>query len=142
MCYNDGNEVMILKKKLLLLLLILAVCLGAAGCSSDKPSTDPLVAKWVAKYNDDASQVLFSFEAIGDLDVVVWHYDQEAGELKQAEDHAGSYSVNKEAGTITYTTGEESFTFQYVLTEKTSLVLTFDDGKQLTLNYVEANNAQ
>ena len=142
MCYNDGDEVMILKKKILLLAMILAVCLGIAGCSSDKPSADPLVAKWVAKYNDGASQVLFSFESIGDLDVVIWHYDEEAGELKQAEDHAGSYSVNKEAGTITYTTGEESFTFQYVLTEKTSLVLTFYDGTELTLNYVESNNAQ
>ena len=100
------------------------------------------MAKWVAKYNDGASQVLFSFESIGDLDVVIWHYDEEAGELKQAEDHAGSYSVNKEAGTITYTTGGENFTFRYVLTEKTSLVLTFDDGTELTLNYVESNNAQ
>ena len=53
MCYNDGDEVMILKKKILLLAMILAVCLGIAGCSSDKPSADPLVAKWVAKYNDE-----------------------------------------------------------------------------------------
>ena len=82
MCYNDGDEVMILKKKILLLAMILAVCLGIAGCSSDKPSADPLVAKWVAKYNDGASQVLFSFESIGDLDVVIWHYDEEAEELK------------------------------------------------------------
>lgn len=126
-------------KKLLLVMLALVVAVCVCACSGAKPSADPLVAKWVRVFNDGQSKVLFSFEAVGDLDVVVWHTGA-SGELEQAEDHAGSYAVDKEGSTITYELDGESYVFGYSLEEKTSLTITYGDTV-LELNYVESNSA-
>lgn len=127
-------------KKFLAVLMLCVLAFTLAACSAKGPSSDPLVAKWVTTYNDGNSKILFSFEEVGDLDVTIWHYSEAEGTLVQAEDYAGTYTADKENSTITYTLGEEKHTFGYSVEEKTSITLTFEDT-ELTLNYVESNNA-
>lgn len=127
-------------KKILAVLMLCVLAIVLAACSSEAPSNDPLVAKWVTTYNDGDSKILFSFEEVGDLDVTIWHYSETEETLVQAEDYAGSYTADKENSTITYTLGEDKFTFGYSLVENTSITFTFEET-ELTLNYVESNNA-
>lgn len=127
-------------KKLVALLVIAAMALCLAGCKEEY-STDPLVAKWVLKYNDNKSQVYFSFEAIGDLEVVIWEYNETSCELEQTESYIGAYTADQEAGTITYELDGETYVFGYSVEDKTALTLTFDD-KTLVVPYVMANSAK
>ena len=127
-------------KKVLALVLAAALMLCLAGCQ-EKLSTNPLVAKWVLKYNDGQSQVLFSFEAIGDLEVVLWDYDEEEGDLKQTAYYVGSYVADEEAGTITYELKGETYVFEYSLEDKVAITLTYD-GQTLVVPYVMTNSAK
>ena len=127
-------------KKILAVALIAALAVCLAGCQ-EKLSTDPLVAKWVLKYNDDRSQVLFSFEAIGDLEIVIWDYDDQEEELKQTAYYVGSYVADEEAGTITYDLKGETYVFEYSLEDKAALTLTYD-GQTLVVPYVMTNSAK
>ena len=127
-------------KKLLAVAIIAALALALAGCQEEY-STDPLVAKWVLQYNEGKSQVYFSFEAIGDLEVVIWHYDETTQKLEQAEDYIGTYTVDEQAGTITYLLDGQTYVFGYSIEEKVALTLTFED-KTLVVPYVEANKAK
>lgn len=123
-------------KKLIAVILaaILALCL--AGCS-EKLSDDPLVAKWVIRAEDGSWQVYFSFESIGDLEVVVWRQD-ETGKLVQTEDHIGTYKADKDNGMIEYLLDGEKYTFGYSVEDKVAITLTFDDTT-LVVPYVETN---
>ena len=127
-------------KKILAVALLCALMLVLTACSSKEPSNDPLIAKWVAIYNDGKSKVLFNFEDVGDLDVTVWHYDEAQDKLVQAEDYAASYTRDSENSTVTMTLDEETFTFGYSIVEKESITLTFDET-ELTLDYVESNTS-
>ena len=82
----------------------------------------------------------FSFEAIGDLEVVIWEYNETSCELEQTESYIGAYTADQEAGTITYELDGETYVFGYSLEDKTALTLTFDD-KTLVVPYVMANSA-
>lgn len=127
-------------KKILAILMLCVLAVTLAACAGEKLSSDPLVAKWVTTYNDGNSKILFSFEEVGDLDVTIWNYSEAEDTLVQAEDYAGSYTADKENSTITYTLGNENYTFGYSLIEKTSITFTFEET-ELTLNYVESNNS-
>lgn len=127
-------------KRILAILMLGVLAIVLAACSSQAPSNDPLVAKWVTTYNDGNSKILFSFEEVGDLDVTIWNYSEAEETLVQAEDYAGSYTADKENGTITYTVDGEKVTFGYSLVENTSITFTFEET-ELTLNYVESNNS-
>ena len=122
------------------LLLVIAVCLMAlviTACSSDSGPKDPIVAKWAMLFNDGQSKLLFSFEEIGDLDVVVWHTGA-SGDLEQAEDYAGSYTDDKENCVITYDLNGKSYELTYSLVENESLTLTYGE-KTITLDYAMSN---
>ena len=125
-------------KKLLIFFTLCLLCVALTACSTAKFSDNPMVAKWALKYNEGKSQVLFNFESDGNLDVVVWHYDEEKGDLAQAEDHYGSYVLNPDAGTFTYTTGGETYEFSYELEPGKSLTVTYED-KTFTLPFIEMN---
>ena len=129
-----------MKKRLMAALIACVLALTLTGCQTSKLSTNPLVAKWVMRYNDGNSQLLFDFDDIGYLYVVVWHHSDETGQLEQAEDYAGDYTVDAENGVITYVLGEESYTFGYTLEPQSRLTLTFGD-RTLELSYVETNEA-
>ena len=126
-------------KKLLVVAAILVMALVLTACSSNKPSSDPLVAKWVTLYNDGNSKVLFSFESVGDLDIVTWHKDS-AGEYTQGDIYVGAYSVDKDAGTITYTLESDEYVFNYTLEDGVALTIVYGDT-QLKLDHAGANNA-
>ena len=140
LCYNYGIEVILKMKKILAIAILCALMLALTACSSGEPSADPLIAKWVAVYNEGASKILFSFEDVGDLDITIWHYDEAQDKLVQAEDYAATYTRDPENSTVTATIGEESHTFGYSIVEKESITLTFDES-ELTLDYVESNTS-
>lgn len=125
-------------KKLLTVSVVCLLALVLTACSTAKVSENPMVAKWALKYDEGKSQVLFNFESDGNLDVVVWHYDEEKGDLAQAEDHYGPYELNPDAGTFTYTTGGETYEFSYELDPGKSLTVTYED-KTFTLPFIEMN---
>ena len=125
-------------KKIGLLAGMLVFALVLTACSGPQKSEDPLVAKWALKYNEGKSQVLFNFESDGNLDIVVWHYDEEAGDLKQAEDHAGRYAVDPENGSFTYTTGGNTYRFGYELEPEKQLTVAYED-RTFSLPFIEAN---
>lgn len=126
-------------KKFAVIACICLLALGLCACSSaDKLSDDPLVAKWALKYDEGKSQVLFNFEDDGNLDVVIWHYDEELGDLKQAEDHMGNYKADKEAGTVTYETPEGTYVFDYAVEAQKQLTVTYEDHT-FTLPFIEQN---
>ena len=129
-----------MKKRLMAALIACVLALTLTGCQTSKLSTNPLVAKWVMRYNDGNSQLLFDFDDVGYLYVVVWHHSDETGQLEKAEDYAGDYTVDAENGVITYVLGEESYTFGYTLEPQSKLTLTFGD-RTLELSYVETNEA-
>jgi len=125
-------------KKILAVILLCVLALTLSACAGKEPSKDPLIAKWVAVYNDGNSKVLFSFEDVGDLDVTIWHYSEAENALVQAEDYAATYTRDTENSTVTMKLDDGEYTFGYSIEEKTSITLTFEDT-ELTLNYVESN---
>lgn len=129
-----------MKKRVLAALVICVFALALTGCQTSKLSTNPLVAKWVMRYNDGNSQLLFDFDDLGYLSVVVWHHSDETGQLEQAEDYAGDYTVDAENGVITYVLGDGSYSFGYTLAPQSKLTLTYGE-KTLELSYVETNEA-
>lgn len=129
-----------MKKRLFAAVMLCVLALALTGCQTNTLSTDPLVAKWVMRYNDGNSQLLFDFDDTGYLYVVVWHHSDETGQLEQAEDHAGDYSVDTENGVITYVLGEDSYSFGYTLEPQSKLTISYGE-KTLELSYVETNEA-
>lgn len=120
--------------------MLCVFALTLTACQSSRLSTNPLVAKWVMRYNEGNSQLLFDFDDLGYLYVVVWHHSDATGQLEQAEDYAGDYTVDAENGVITYVLGDESYSFSYSLEAQSKLVLTYGE-KTLELSYVETNEA-
>lgn len=120
--------------------MLCVFALTLTGCQTSKLSADPLVAKWVMRYNDGDSQLLFDFDDVGYLYVVVWHHSDETNQLEQAEDYAGDYTVDAENGVITYVLGDDSYSFGYTLEPQSKLTLTYGE-KTLELSYVETNEA-
>lgn len=127
-------------KKIIALVILAALAVCLAGCQEEY-SSNPLIAKWVLKYNDGKSQVYFSFEAIGDLEVVKWEYDEGTQELEQTERYMGSFVENAEEGTITYELDGETFVFGYSVEEKALLTLEFEEAT-LIVPYVMQNSAK
>lgn len=127
-------------KKILLVMLICVLAITLCACSSNKASTDPLVAKWVRLFDDGDSKALFSIEEIGDLDITVWRKNPVSGELEQTEDYAGSYTADKENCTIKMQLNDLEYIFNYELVENESLTLTYD-GAQYKFDHVGVNKA-
>ena len=127
-------------KKIIALFVLAAMAICLVGCQ-EEVSLDPLVAKWVLRYNDNNSQVYFSFEAIGDLEVVLWEYDAGEDKLVQTEKYVGTYTADAVNGKITYELDGETYVFGYSVEEKTQLTLEFEE-KTLVVPYVMANSAK
>ncbi len=127
-------------KKILMIVMLLALAAALCACSSEKASTDPLVAKWVRLFDEGNSKALFSVEEIGDLDVTIWRTGSESGELEQVEDYAGSYTADKDAHTITLTLDDGSYVFGYTLVEGESLTLSYE-GSDYVFDHVGSNSA-
>lgn len=130
----------LMKKRLFAALVLCALMLTLAGCQSARLSTDPLVAKWVMRYDGGDSQLLFDFDDTGYLFVVTWSRGDESGELEQTADYAGDYTADTEGGVITYVLGDNSYSFGYTLEPQSKLTLTYGE-KTLELSYVETNEA-
>lgn len=127
-------------KKILLVIMVCLLAAALCACSSNKASTDPLVAKWVRLFDDGNSKALFSIEEIGDLDVTIWRTSAVSGELEQVEDYAGEYTADRENCTITLKLDGEEYVFDYVLVESESLTLTYG-GVQYEFDHVGGNTA-
>ena len=127
-------------KKRLILLLLLALALLTTACAVNKTPSDPIMAKWAVTYNDGNSKLLFNFEDVGDLDIVRWEIDEAEGGFVQVEDHAGSFTLDRDNSQFTVAIGGASYTFDYVLAVNETLTVTHGDWS-MTLNYVETNRA-
>lgn len=127
-------------KKLAAIIVLISLALCLVGCQ-EQASSDPLVAKWALKYNDGKSQIFFSFEDIGDLEVVKWEFNEASQELEQTEKHVGAYSADSAAGVITYDLEGETYVFGYSVEDKKALTLNFDE-KTLVVPFIAANSAK
>lgn len=124
-------------KKIIGIIALAVIALALAGCES-KPSSNPLCCVWATTYNDGKSQVMFSFEESADLEIVIWHYDEQEGDLVQAEAYFGSFTADN--GKIKFITDGAEYLFDYVLTKNTSITLTYE-GRAFTLKYKRTNFA-
>ena len=127
-------------KKVLLAIMVCLIGIALCACSSDKPSADPLVAKWVRIFDDGNAKVLFSVEEIGDLDVTVWRTGAVSGELEQVEDYAGSYTADKENCVITLSLNGAVYELPYAMVENETLTITYE-GAEYEFDHVGSNYA-
>ena len=143
-------------KKFVFLLIAVILCLYLAGCSNSK-TTDPLQSIWATRYNDDKSQIMFSFEHTGksdsgDLDICIWDYSEEDGDLVQTANYVGTYSANSQDGSFVLLYNGVSYDFTYEMKEKESIIITsgtniFDavvnayGSDVFELNYIRDNEA-
>ena len=126
-----------------LALLAAALIILLAACS-EAPEKHPIVAKWAQDFDEGQTRVMYSFEAIGDIEVAVWRYDAEVGGLDLKEHYWGEYTLDEDAGTVSITMANKAketkeLDFAYALSEKT-LKLT-NEEISLELNRVAENSA-
>ena len=133
------------KAKYMALVLLIALVAAALTACTEKVEKHPLVAKWTEQFDEGRTQVTFSFEAIGDAEVYLWRYDDEAGKLVQTEYYWGDYTVDDEGGTVLLQLENDDkehaeATFAYA-TDGETLTLKNDDY-DLTLKRAAENSAK
>ena len=87
-------------KRALILLLALTLALALTACRQETPK-HPIVAIWTQDYEDGNTRVMFSFEAVGDAEVVVWRYDAEEDALVESESYIGEYVIDESDSSVT-----------------------------------------